>query len=266
MLAATMLWAARPAAGSAQQAVAAELYTAKVIVTGTDMRSRPAGLARALLEVLVRVTGDPRLADDPRAVKLSRRADAFVTSFHYFDPIAARRPHDDQGSYDRSYDLTVRFDPARVDEAARRLGSRPWAGKRPVLVPLVAVRGSDPPWVGSFLLTEDEPSGAAQREAFANAAAKYGIEVRLPTTAELDARGIQLDGRLPERSVADPQVISVVGAVEFQPAALGWVGAWRTTWGAIDHQSKVSGVSFDDAFDRIVREAAMLAAGTGPLQ
>lgn len=248
------------AAGSAQPD---GFYAATVIVTGTDMRSRPAGFAQALLEVLVRVTGDPRLAADARAAALARRADALVASFDYFDPIAGRRPHDDQGSYDRSYDLTVRFERARVDEALQSLGSRPWTGPRPQVVPLVRIRGADPPWVGAYLLTADGASGAAQRTAFANAAAKYGIEVRLPTAAELEARGIRLDAELSGRAVPDPQVISVVGTVDFRPAALGWVGAWRTSWGAVDRQSTVSGVSFDAAFDRMVGEAVTLASGAG---
>ncbi len=38
------------------------LYTAMAIVTGTDMRSRPAGFARCLREVLVKVSGNPALA------------------------------------------------------------------------------------------------------------------------------------------------------------------------------------------------------------
>ena len=142
------------------------------------------------------MTGDPRLAADPRAADLARRADALVTSFDYFDPIAARRPHDDQGSYDRSYDLTGPVRSARVDAAVRGLGYRVWVGQRPAVVPLLAFRGSDPPWVGAFLLTADGPASAAQRAAFANVASRW-IEVRLPTAAELQARGIRLDANCP---------------------------------------------------------------------
>jgi hypothetical protein len=58
------LLATWPAAGSAQHA-SADLYQAKVIVTGTDMRSRLAGFVRALLEVLVKVTSHPRIVSDP---------------------------------------------------------------------------------------------------------------------------------------------------------------------------------------------------------
>ena len=60
-------------------------------------------------------------------------------------------------------------------------------------------------------------------------------------------------------------MVSVVGTLQFRPAALGWVGAWRTSWGAADHESTVSGVSFDEAFDQLVREAVTLASGARPL-
>jgi hypothetical protein len=245
--------------------VPADLYQATVIVTGTDMRSRPAGIARALLEVLVKVTGNPRLAADPRAVALGSRANSLVLGFDYFDPMAGRRPHDDQGSYDRSYDLTIRFNPSRIDDAARSLGSRPWAGSRPAVVPLIEIRGWDPPWVGSFMLTVDSPSGSAQRIAFKNAAAKYGLEVRVPTLAELEARGIRFGAPLPARSVQDASAVSIVGSAEFRPAALGWVASWRTWWGAVDHEAKLSGVSLDEIFDSMVREAVTLASGSGTL-
>jgi len=42
-------------------------YQAYAIVTGTDMRQRPWGMAQCLREVLVKVSGDPRLKDDPRS-------------------------------------------------------------------------------------------------------------------------------------------------------------------------------------------------------
>ncbi|MHB8733277.1 MAG: DUF2066 domain-containing protein, partial [bacterium] len=41
-----------------------DLYQATVIVTGTDTRSRPIGFAQALRNVLVNVTGEPRLRND----------------------------------------------------------------------------------------------------------------------------------------------------------------------------------------------------------
>ncbi len=75
------------------------LYQAMEIVTGTDMRERPRGFALCLADVLVKVSGDPRLRADPRVTALAPHAADYVASFNYVDPIAGTRPHDDQGTY-----------------------------------------------------------------------------------------------------------------------------------------------------------------------
>ena len=76
---------------SAAPAKPEEFYRADAIVTGTDMRQRPWGMAQCLREVLVKVSGDPRLKDDPRVLELAAHADRFVASFDYLDMMAAFR-------------------------------------------------------------------------------------------------------------------------------------------------------------------------------
>jgi hypothetical protein len=105
------------------------LYQATAIVTGTDLRERPHGFAECLTEVLVKVSGAPRLHDDPAVAKLAEHADTLVDTFSYVDPRAWFLHHDDQGTYDRSYELTVRFDPAKIDGALATLGVAPWRGR-----------------------------------------------------------------------------------------------------------------------------------------
>src|SRR6202047_5475437 len=120
---------------------AADFYQANAIVTGTDMRQRPWGMAQCLREVLVKVAGDPRLKDDPRVLELAAHADQFVTSFDYVDMMAGIPKKDDQGSYDRPHKLTVHFDPSKIDGTLAELGAQPWRGARPVVVPVLLVQG-----------------------------------------------------------------------------------------------------------------------------
>jgi uncharacterized protein len=101
------------------------LYSAYAIVTGTDMRQRPWGMAQCLREVLVKVSGDPRLKDDRRVLELAAHADQFVTSFDYVDMMAGIPKKDDQGSYDRPHKLTVHFDPSKIDGTLAELGRQP---------------------------------------------------------------------------------------------------------------------------------------------
>ena len=251
--------AARP--GRAQDA--GGLYQATAIVTGFDMRSRPAGFARCLREVLAKVSGEPRLGGDPRVAALAAHADGLVASFDYVDPMAGIKPHDDQGTYDRSYDLTVRFDPARIDQALADLGERPWLGARPVVVPVLAVRGVK----GSYLLSAEAPAGADQRGSLAEAAAEYGMRLRVPTAAELAAWGVArgvAKGRFPApRAAPAPDQALVAGTLEFRPDLPGWVGSWRLRWRGVDYRWGIGGVNFDEAFRDVVRGVVRVASGHG---
>ena len=244
---------------SAQPAI--PLYTAMAIVTGTDMRSRPGGFLTCLHEVLVKVAGEPRLLADPRLAAATAHPETLVTAFDYFDPIAGRRPHDDQGSYDRSYDLTVHFDPARVDALLATIGQSPWHADRPTIVPALLVRGLGTPHRLTYLLTAEAPEAAAQRASFANAAQKYGMPVRIPTAAEFADWNFNTDrppsAPLPPR----PGEAVVQGLLVFRPEALGWVGNWQASWNGTNHTWGVTGVGYDVAFDTLVRGMLRLASG-----
>ncbi len=236
------------------------LYQATAIVTGVDMRSRPTGFARCLREVLVKVSGEPRLRDDPRVSELAAHADALVVSFDYVDQKAGIKVHDDQGTYDRSYNLTVRFDKARLDKALADLGEQPWRGERPVVVPVLAVRG----FTGApYLLSAENPAGAEQRPAFANVAGDFGMKLRFPTEAELAAWGITV-GQFssPEADPAPDQAI-VAGTLEFQQALPGWVGSWRMRWHGADYAWGIRGVNYDEAFRDVIRGVVRVASGHG---
>ncbi len=248
---------------SARAQAGGGLYETTAIVTGTDMRSRPAGFSRCMLEVLIKVTGDPELADDPRARDIASHPDAYVTSFGYYDPLSKQRPHDDQGTYDRSYDLTVRFDRSRIDSALALLGASPWRGERPAVVPVIAVRGSDPPWTVDLVLTSGEPAAQAYRASLANSAAKYGVGVRLPSAEEMGAWGAA-PGRPPsEWRVPETGSVMAVGSIDYRPEAMGWVGSWNTRWKGVEYRTRVSSVSFDEAFERLIRGAVRVASGRG---
>ncbi len=247
---------ARP--GLAQDA--SSLYQATAVVTGVDMRSRPTGFARCLREVLVKVSGEPRLRDDPRVSELAAHADALVISFDYVDQMAGIKVHDDQGTYDRSYNLTVRFDKARLDKTLADLGEQPWRGERPVVVPVLAVRG----FTGaSYLLSAENPAGAEQRPAFANAAGDFGMTLRFPTEAELAAWGITV-GQFPSpQATPAPGQAIVAGTLEFQQALPGWVGSWRMRWHGAEYAWGIRGVNYDEAFRDVIRGVVRIASGHG---
>jgi uncharacterized protein len=97
--------------------------------------------------------------------------------------------HDDQGTYDRPYDLTVRFEHAKIDKALAESGERPWRGTRPRVVPVLALHG----FTGHYLLSAESKFGADHHASLSTAAIQYGVTLHIPTEAELAWWGVKLD-------------------------------------------------------------------------
>jgi hypothetical protein len=237
-------------------------YQANDIVTGFGVDARRAGFAHCLREVLVRLSGEPRLEHDRRIAELAAHADALVVSFDYADVLAGLGfpVHDDQGTADRPEYLVVRFDHAKIDRALVDLGDRPWRTPRPRVVPVLAVRG---PAGGTYLLSAEAERGADQRGSLAAAALQYGLALRIPAGAELAAWGVALDGFPSPRAEPNGEQALVAGTLEFDEAKLGWVGSWRIHWRGADYAWGISGVNFDEAFRALMRGVARVASGHG---
>jgi uncharacterized protein len=240
------------------------MYRADAIVTGTDMRQRPWGFAQTFREVLVKVSGDPRLVDDARISSLAKRADRFVVCFDYADMMADIPLHDDQGTYDRPYKLTVQFDPAQIDTVLAKFGDRPWRGARPVIMPVLLVRGPKPP---PYVLTAETPLGADQRGSLANAAGQFGMAFRMPVLSQLKVWGVSADHfpppAAPVPSSGNDNDMVIIGVLQWRESLPGWVGKWHTRWRGADYRWQISGVNYDAAFRDIVRGAMLIASGRG---
>ena len=250
----------------AQQTV--PLYQATTITTGSDTRYRAKGIADCLREVLVKVSGEPRLFKDTRIEEMIKGADTYVASYIYRDLMEGIHHHDDQGTYDRPFDLTVQFDPHRVDAALRGLGELPWAVERPTLVPMILVRGFDRPFLLSHHLsldlTADDPIISEQRESLTNVSTRYGVRIRFPSERDLAAFGASKDGFPTTKPAVIAQHIYVSGILEFRLQTFGWVGTWQMQWRDVHYEWRVDGVSYDQAFDNLVAGAVRILSGHGP--
>ena len=226
-----------------------DLYAAQTIVTGTDMRSRPGGFALCLRDVLVKVSGNPRLMDDPRVARLADQADQLVAAYSYRDRLSGIPRHDEQGTRDRPYDLSVRFDPAKIDRTLAALGERPWTVDRPRILPVVRVtdaRGR------SYVLRAAGDDGRDQRGALAAAAIKYGLSYALPG-AEVPAPD------KPKREAGVP----LQGTLVWTEKSGGWVGSWRLVWHDRRYVWHARGVSFDEAFRTMMRGCLQILSKHG---
>jgi uncharacterized protein len=235
-------------------------------VTGQGEESRRFGFPVCLEQVLVKVSGDPRLIGDPEVVVLTRQAASFVTEFSFRDRLAGIPVHDEQGTRDRPYDLSVRFDPAKIDAALRSLGREPWSASRPRVAVFVGVdlEGT------TYLLARDGTRGRDQREALAEAAVRFGMPMALPDQAPLAAAGLSYSGlqaidlgRLDAIARTIGGDLALAGTLIWSEPALGWIADWRLGAGGESYRWQIRGVGFDDAFRSAMSGAAQILSGNG---
>ncbi|HUH85238.1 MAG TPA: DUF2066 domain-containing protein [Stellaceae bacterium] len=230
-------------------------YRARAFVTGQGEAERARGFGLALEEVLVKVSGDPRLRRDPRLSRLEADAARLVARFDYHDRMSGIPVHDEQGTRERPFDLTVTFDPAGIDRALRALDYRPWAGPRPKLVVLLQVKDA----AVSYALASDGEHGLGQRLSLAAAAEQRGVPIVLPAMAALAAAGgADRSTRVARRLGGD---LALTGALVWQ--GQGWQARWRLAWHGVRYRWGSDAVSFDDAFRRAMDGALQILSGHG---
>jgi hypothetical protein len=242
------------------------LYQVIVRVTGQGEENRTAGFVAAFKDVLVKVSGDPGLARDSRVVAVAARAPGFVAAFSYRDLMAGIPVHDEQGTRERPFELTVTFEPKEIDSLLGRLGRNPWTAHRPRLAVIVGVGTG----TIEYGLTSDGRSGQDLREALAVEAHRAGLLVVLPSQADLGnlfpgpgaRRSAESDRLLPAARKAGGEAV-LIGSLSWSDQALGWETEWRFPWDGRLLSWRVSGVNFDTAFRVGLLGAAQIMSGNG---
>ncbi len=181
LLVGSLVIALASGAGLVVAAAASDLYRVSAVVSGQGEVNRAIGLTQCLEDVLVKVSGDPRLIGDRNVAEFKQRAGTFVARFEYRDRMSGIPIHDEQGSYDRPHDLSVDFDAAKIDAILRTLGRQPWLSPRPNVVVFLAVSGRK----AKFALTSDGSPEPAMHSSLAAAAARVGLPMTLPTSVQL---------------------------------------------------------------------------------
>ncbi|MGY3488357.1 hypothetical protein ACVW1C_006240 [Bradyrhizobium sp. USDA 4011] len=247
-------------------AIAADdnLYRAQTVVTGQGEPNRVIGFGACLEDVLIKVSGQPMLASDRRLAAYKAKAREFVSSYDYHDQYAGKPHHDEQGTRDRPYDLTVAFDQDKIGSILAKLGLKPWRSQRPTLGVFVEMLHGPK----DFIVTSDGTQSDLQRDALAAAAGKRGMRVVLPETAALVSANVTAAGLLKtppaqlSATVAPGEAI-LVGRLVWDDKDLGWATQWRMAWRGRDYTWRFRGVTFDEAFRRGVGGAAQVLSGNG---
>jgi hypothetical protein len=247
-------------------AAGAELYRAKVTVTGQGETNRILGFAVCLEDVLIKVSGALKLSGDPRLAAYKSKAKGFVTGYSYRDQFFGKPIRDEQGTRDRPYDLTVAFEESKIDDILAALGLKPWLSHRPRLAVFVEMEQG----AKNHIVTADGAQSDLQRDALLAAADKRGMDIVLPGTAALaksNITGAELRTSpfpaLAPIAAEQGGGIVLVGRLVWDDRDLGWATQWQMEWGGRTHRWQFGGVTFDEAFRRGIGGAAQVLSGNG---
>jgi hypothetical protein len=243
---------------------AAELYRAQTIVTGTGEANRLIGFASCLEDVLIKVSGQLRLAGDKRLAPYKADAAKLVRDFSYRDEKGGKPKNDEQGTRDRSFVLTAQFDAAAINGVLGKLGVTPWLSRRPVLGVFVELL----PGAKRYVVAADARDTDLQRDSLLAAAAKRGMPIVLPDAAALAAVGAH---EQPLRDIAPAKLAAATGRrggeavliarLVWDDSALRWNSDWRLDWQdgsqlARSQRWQIAAVTFDENFRQGLGAAA----------
>jgi uncharacterized protein len=243
-----------------------ELYRAQTIVTGTGEANRAEALGPLLEEVLVKVSGAQKLAGDPRLAPFKAKAKDLVAEYGYHDQMSGIPIHDEQGTRDRPYDLTVDFDPAKIADTLNQLGLKPWAAPRPTLAVFAGLQQG----ASSYVLAADGDRGTDQRDSLLTIAARRGVPVMLPSADALKKAGVDAAKLAKATPASLAGVVEskssdsmLIGQLNWNERKLGWEAQWRMDFGGKLHSWRLLAPTYDEAFRRGIGGAAQMLSGNG---
>lgn len=241
-------------------------YQAEVLVNGQGPAERSAGFARALSQVLAKLSGDRSAVRQPGVGQELRRAGDYVDSYDYRQDEGISPT---TGAPTFSTTLIVRFDKAKVDNIVAALGLPLWPQPRPKPVLWLAIDdGKGPRLVGL-------PKADAAR-AVLDRARERGYALGLPngSAAEQAAIGAIWRGdagaiaRLSARYSPPMQLIGKLYRAKGSWSA-DWIfvdqGRVLSKWSSSDANARrAMAAGADGAADALMRKYARRGTGAGP--
>lgn len=251
---------------TARAAEPASLYQARTIVTGQREPERLVGFGSCIEDVLIKASGDPRLADDPRLAPMRTEAGHFVTAYRYHDRMSGIPLHDEQGTRDRPYDLFATFSQPGIDALLASLGEKPWRGPRPKLAVFLGIHQGK----FTYVLARDGEHGIDQREALESTADRRGMTAVLPDASFVAAHRLTFQGLAAAGPLKGDEMARAVGgdvplsgALVWDTKTSGWVADWRLNWHRRIWRWRIRKVSFDQAFRSGIGGAEQILSGHG---
>jgi len=131
-----LVWCLWAVSFSAQAVEVAGLYEAELAVSSQGRKERREIIRSALLQVLIKVSGNTNVALSPGIPQLLKRSNQYLQQYRYR---SERQPVTETGiAQDQQY-LWVRFDKMSLDTVMRKLELAIWGRSRPSTVAWIAV-------------------------------------------------------------------------------------------------------------------------------
>ena len=231
--------AAEPGAATAKPKLVRNMafYSADVTVNSQNADERRGATARALGQVLVRLTGNPQAPSNAVVRRASSNIDALVSKFEF-----RQESETVNGLLVYKTILAVMFDPESVDALIAGAGLKYWSANRPKPILWLAIDDGR----GPRLVTSQQPNVI---KPLATRGLERGMRYLLPAGTATEQASVssiwRLDGTamqvLTDRYKNDAQLI---GKVFRQPP--GWTAAWLLTQDGVE----VARWSFSDSDPR----------------
>jgi hypothetical protein len=254
-------WAVPSGAGAAEGTD--PLYTSQAVITGQDnIPERERGFRETLADVLVRLSADPDAPESPAGAALIAKAGRYVADFDLLDRKKGIQISDEQGTRDRSYILTVRFDRAALKSAMEAAGLPVWEGERPTMAVFLGIDDT----VRRYVLSETSRRGYGQRETLHSLSRRLSMPIVIPP----EPVPVGFDALVDPDPAALGMLASGLGAqgVLAGTLALGDGGYWTLDWvnlagsGAEPAAGHLEGVTFDAALRTAMVSAMQAARGS----
>src|SRR5262249_46640771 len=199
-------------------------------------------------DVLIKVSGQFRLAGDPRLEPYRQNAAKLVRDYSYRDEKGGKPKNDEQGTRDRSFVLTADFDETGINAVLAALGTKPWLSRRPVLAVFAEMQLS----ARRTIVASDAKQSDLERQAFLAAADKRGLSIVLPDTAVLNEIGANdaVLASIPPANLAAAAAkqggdVTLVARLVWDEQAFRWNGEWQLAWQGNVRRWQVSAVPLD---------------------
>jgi hypothetical protein len=222
--------------GQAQSATVQNMYSVRLNVETREREERTETIKSAMETVLVRMTGDGGIAQNPEVTDVIRGASGFVQRFQYFPA-------------EEGYELQIDFDEVRLSKNIANRGLPVWGRERPSVLAWIAVSKGG----SRYLVGAKQPKEA--REALRDQAELRGIPLSFPLL-DLEDRNAVKSGDVvggfydtieaaSERYASDSLLVGYV-----RQSQGSWRARWRLTEGEQSVVFESEGAKLEDALNQ----------------